>query len=457
MKTLNTLLLSIISTGLFGQGFADKWFFGVHAGVDFSSGTASALTYSVINTNEGCAAISDANGQLLFYTDGISVWNKNHQLMPNGSGLMGGISSTQSALIVPSPSSITDYYIFTVDEIGGPNGFRYSIVDMTLQLNLGDVTVKNSAILSNVTEKLTAVGQSGYYWVAVHEWNSNAFYLYQLTSSGLQAPVISNSGIIHSNSVIQNTYGQMKFSPCGDRLAAAVGYLDTIEVFDFDAATGIVSNPVSLPAGYHVYGIEFSPDGHYLYASTYDTQGTLVQYDLFAGNAAAINASKTVISTTADIYGLQLAPDGKIYVAKSFNQFLGVIDQPALPGLSCNYIDLGLDLDPQFTGNTSALSLPGFVQSVFRDELSCPLSVNETTTLNSISVFPNPAGDVLKVKSGIDINSIVISDITGRQPGIFKFSSGKIYEADISFLSSGVYIVTLHVNNFSKKVKIIKQ
>lgn len=465
MKSLCTLLFALFSAASYSQNAsADKWFFGVHAGVDFTGGIATALTYSAISTNEGCATISDANGQFLFYTDGISVWNKNHQVMPNGSGLLGGISSTQSALIVPSPASATEYYIFTVDEIGGPNGFRYSIVDMALQANLGDVTIKNSLILNNVTEKLTAIKQTGTgnYRIAVHEWNTDAYYVYSLTAAGLQAvPVISNVGIVHTNSVIQNTYGQLKFSPCGDKLGAAIGYLDTIEVFDFDDATGIISNPVSLPAGHHVYGLEFSHGGQYLYASTYDTQGTLVQYDLFAGNTAAVIASKTVISATPDIYGLQLAADGKIYAAKSFNQFLGIIDQPSLPGISCNYIDMGLDLDPQFTGNTSALSLPGFVQSVFRDELACPAAgiSKNYGALYSIAFFPVPASDEIKITSEGDfiIDKLILSDIRGKHIKTFSNIFQTEFTADISSLLPGVYLARIYGKNFSVNLKVLKK
>jgi len=79
---------------------------------------------------------------------------------------------------VPQPGSATLYYIFTLDEIWGPNGFRYSIVDMSLQGGNGGVTnSKNVLIQNTVTEKLTAVKKSNGtdYWIAIHEWGTNAF------------------------------------------------------------------------------------------------------------------------------------------------------------------------------------------------------------------------------------------------------------------------------------------
>jgi hypothetical protein len=53
------------------------------------------------STDEGTSVACDKNGQLLFYTDGVTVWNKNHQLMKNGTGLFGDFYAAQSAVIIP--------------------------------------------------------------------------------------------------------------------------------------------------------------------------------------------------------------------------------------------------------------------------------------------------------------------------------------------------------------------
>ena len=101
------------------QREASRWYFGDKAGLDFNSGVPVALTDGELRTHEGCSTISDQNGNLLFYSDGFNVWDKAHKLMPNGTnplGLLGHESSTQSAIIIPRPGSLTQYYIFTVDE-----------------------------------------------------------------------------------------------------------------------------------------------------------------------------------------------------------------------------------------------------------------------------------------------------------------------------------------------------
>lgn len=399
MKKIFTLLLVLTVFRAISQEQANIWYFGQNAGIDFNSGTAVAISGHMMTVSGGTAVMSDSTGSLLFYTDGMGVWNKAHQQMPNGFGLDGGFA-TQSALIVLDPGNPDLFYIFTVDAAGGSNGFKYSVVDMSLQADSGDVTLKNIAVFPIVTEKLAAVKHANGtdYWVMVHEWGANAFRAYQVSASGFNTTaIISNTGIVHDSSAIGNTYGQLKFSACGNRVAAAMNGLDTVDVFDFDAATGIVSNPVSLPFIDHVYGVEFSTDNSKLYVSSYNPSGTLLQYDLLAGTPAAIIASQVVISMTPDIYALQLAPDGKIYVVKSFSQFLGVINNPDSAGIACDYVDFGLDLDPLFMGVTASLGLPCFVQSYFIPPGGCiPNGVVDLSREASVVIAPNPShGEII--------------------------------------------------------------
>ena len=71
------------------QPQTNHWYFGRNAGLDFSSGSPSIATGGQTFTDEGVASISDNNGNLLFYTEGTTVWDKNQSIMPNGTGLFG--------------------------------------------------------------------------------------------------------------------------------------------------------------------------------------------------------------------------------------------------------------------------------------------------------------------------------------------------------------------------------
>ena len=64
----------------------NNWYFGAYAGLTFNTNPPTALTNGSLLSEEGCATMSDAQGNLLFYTDGQTVYNKNHLAMPNGTG-----------------------------------------------------------------------------------------------------------------------------------------------------------------------------------------------------------------------------------------------------------------------------------------------------------------------------------------------------------------------------------
>lgn len=153
MTKLIILKILLISTAALAQKEANVWYFGKKAGLDFNNGTPVALTDGSLITIEGCSSIADSKGNLLFYSEGVHVWDRNHVQMPDGFGLLGDESSTQSALIVPKPGSNTIYYIFTTAAWGPPTGsLCYSIVDMTLNSGLGNVTSKNVYLHAPVTD-----------------------------------------------------------------------------------------------------------------------------------------------------------------------------------------------------------------------------------------------------------------------------------------------------------------
>jgi len=327
------------------------WYFGANAGLDFNSGSPVAISGGQVNTQEGCATACDANGAILFYSDGVTVWNKLHAIMPNGMNLNGGQSSTQAVVIVPLPGSNSLYYVFTTPQTGSGD-FEYSIVDITLQGGLGDVTsTKNVSLYTSTTEKLTICANANNtgYWIISHKMSTDEFYAYELTSAGLNTvPVISIAGSV-INGI--NWAGTMKASPSGDKIAMIMEADFTCELFDFNNNTGAVSfqGILTNPAFNYTYGCEFSPDGTRLYIAS-DPPGLnaeLWQFDLQAGNFAAINASATLIGTGSGFFyfgTLQTAPDNKIYVARENQLHVGCIQNPNAAGAACNYLDTAVYL-----------------------------------------------------------------------------------------------------------------
>ena len=354
-------LLTIVVTH--AQKEAGNWYFGAKAGIKFNTdGSVTPLTDGQLSTDEGCASLSNSNGDLLFYTDGVTIWNKNHQVMLNGTGLMGHSSSTQSATIVPKPGSSNLFYVFTLDYEVHPNGFRYSIVDINLDGGLGGVTSdKNVLIYTPSDEKISVVKHKNGidFWVVTHGWNSNTFYSYQLSSSGLSAiPVSSNVGLFVGG-LVENVWGYMKISPDGSKLAICHA-VENFELLDFDNATGMVSNPLVLRTGDGMYSVEFSPNSAVLYLSvTHPSPYKVIQYDLTSSNI--VGSAFTTLIPSIFPCGLQLGPNGKIYIAQYGKLKLGVINNPNTLGIGC---DLQMDA-VDLAGRMCKMGLPPFVSSFF--------------------------------------------------------------------------------------------
>jgi outer membrane protein OmpA-like peptidoglycan-associated protein len=371
-KLFFTVVFSLITFFAHAQQ-ADIWYFGDKAGVDFRQGTPQALNDGVLVTEEGVATICNKEGKLLFYTDGIKVYNAQHQLMPNGQDLKGHPSSTQSGVVVPKIGSTTQYYLFSVPATADTVGLRYSVVDMTLQNGLGDVmpNAKNIFLQKPVTEKLTAVKHRNgqHIWVIAHEWNSNKFLAYLITEQGINhQPIISEVGSIHKGNSL-NTQGYLKSNPDGTNLALALEDDQVVEMFDFDNATGKISAPIRLkfPAGSYPYGVEFSPNGSLLYVSAAGT-GKIYQYNLQTFPADSIPTTQIEVGKSPNnewVGALQLANNGKIYFPIYKTNFLGVINEPNVLGKDCKYQNNAVLLK-----GIALLGLPTFIQSFFEQKIA---------------------------------------------------------------------------------------
>lgn len=431
----------------FGQGQAGVWYFGENAGLNFNVDPSVPLTDGSLDTEEGCSTVCNSQGDLLFYTDGITVYNKNHAVMANGNDLDGNVSATQSSIIVQQPGSTVLYYIFTVDAHQNAlrNGLRYSIVDMSMNGGLGAVTTKNTIVNGNeVCEKITAVKHANGtdFWILTHLWNSDEFYAYLLSSAGVSAAVVSSAGVVH-NSDRRSAIGYMKTSPAGNKLAVAIYTLDLVEIFDFNTSTGTVSNPIQLNNYTTPYGVEFSPSGNILYVSLY-SPGEMYQFDISSDNQATINSSAQLIGNGSWFYGaLQLAPDDKIYMAKtnttgttgSLN--LDVINNPDVIGVGCNYVADSKNL----AGRRCWLGLPNFVTSIFSLEFAYQYDCEGDNTEFTIT-----------------------SDLTNIASASWDFADGTTLVSNVSpftvthvFPAAGTYDVNLEVSLISGGIDDVTQ
>lgn len=408
MKTNYSLLLLLLFTSalMYSQSETSNWYFGENAGIRFNAnGSVTPLTDGRLNTLEGCASISDSNGQLLAYTDGITVYNGSHDIVQNGNNLFGDPSSTQSAIMVPKPEDPNIYYIFTVDTSVSENdpdfGLNYSILDISLNGGQGAITQKNINLLSNSSEKITGVIKDCFeksIWViTLGSENGNAdfydtYYCYEVNSTGVVTTPVKNT---FPNLFISDGRGYLKLSSDGTKMASA-NASDGLYLYDFDAETGILSNQLFLnnpTVNQLAYGVEFSSDHRFLYLNSHNAaqqndvnNASLIQYDLSEAN---ISNSAVVIDQREAYRGaLQMGENGKIYRANPISylegiSFLSVINNPSEKGAAVNYQHNAISLN----GRLSMQGLPPFIQSFFNktDLIKNP----DGTTSASLTVCQN--------------------------------------------------------------------
>lgn len=311
--------------------------------------------------------MSDASGNLLFYTDGKVVYNRLGVIMPSGGSIVpfNTSSTTQAAIIIPVLSYPDKYYVFSLESYPNVYGgqLSYCIVDMTLAGGMGDVVPAtiNTFVHTGLSEKMTAVpGNNCDIWLLLHDRELPQFIAYDITAAGLGTPVVSTATGEVPSGLGAYKIGAIKISPDGTKVANCVmnggygGSLDRLEILDFSTTTGQVTGCMVLNNFVNQYDAEFSPDSRMLYSRILG--GQIFQYDLGAGSLAAIIASQYTVTTSPDWGGqMKLGPDGKIY-CQTDNLFLDRIDNPNSAGAACNYTFHAMAMPGKYIGMPNAVT-----------------------------------------------------------------------------------------------------
>jgi PKD repeat protein len=442
-------LLMLQGVAAHAQRRTFNWYFGREAAVNFSTGVPQPLTDSRINTEEGCATASDpATGKLLFYTDGVTVWNQFHQPMPSGTGLHGDASTSQSALILQWPGSAGLYAIFSPAPItsSDPGGrcycLKYSLVDMRRDAGFGDVILKDVQLDADVTEHVTAApdcGQGGW-WIIVRRRETSEFASYHITSEGIvPQPVLSP--IVNLPEI--RDAGQMHASPDA-RFVVITSPSGSSQLFRFNRATGKLFSGIDLfgtdRTGIH-YGATFSRDSRFLFVASSvvapEVGVVITRYNVADEDANTIKSSRTIVGKlpgSASFCPLQLGPDGAVYIGRSGRKLLSSIPNPSAS--SPTIVDSAVVLYGECRSG-----LPNFVNWYLSDrppsDQTCKLPV-----ANSIHRRVCVGADVklLDLSQGqIDNWSWIIP---GGQP-----SSSRQPSPTVRFDVPGTYLATLVVSN----------
>ena len=380
----------------------NHWHFGENHHIDFNAVPPVYAANSSMLSNEACATVSDAQGNLLFYTMGSRIWDRNGNEMPNATGLLGngplglgglpGGSSLDGVQVLPHPGNPDQYYVFSgAANETGTDILYYHLVDMSLNNGLGDVvsTEKNVVLLPGVASEYTttAYGSCTTVWfIAITK--TNTYHAYKIDQNGLDmTPVISTQpfpalpGLFYT----KITADGIAYTNTG------IGLLRSV----FDVNTGMFSN-YELMNDISPQIFELSPDNQKLYGSGVNQ---FTQWDLsLYPNIPAIAASAVNLAPVATglviYYSFRLGPDGKIYVIRlqtintlAMTSHADVINQPTAAGAAAAYSPLVFNLqqNPNGGGGTSfgarfvALRLDTVARKLLLDTIICkqvPLSLS---------------------------------------------------------------------------------
>ncbi len=269
MKNLLLIILAFYANIVFAQKQNNNWINGNRLW-DFNNSTNGNFADSFISTGntfrQSVSNVSDRNtGNLLFYTNGITIYNKNSLLMEDGSDLFGpnttismteGNNSSQGSLIIPDPGDANKYYVFSLNN---GYGLRYAVVDMSYNTGLGKVISKNNILLSNnTTDVMTScVSNDGGHWLVTQN-NAGNYLSYKITTSGISSPVVSTQ-----------TYNLAKE---GLKISPNKQYLFEIgkkDLFYFDNSNGNISlfqsSLAAMNGLYNPCSVEFSEDSNVIY------------------------------------------------------------------------------------------------------------------------------------------------------------------------------------------------
>ncbi|MFT6338496.1 MAG: hypothetical protein ACJATI_005270 [Halioglobus sp.] len=435
-----------------------------------------------LNFDQNNVSICNKDGELLLYSNGCAIANREHEVMMNGDGINNGeffddfwysgscrfgYPGTQDMLILQDPAEEEGYYVIHKKlERGADGGFdilslTYSYVDLALDGGLGAVTEKNVdfyTIDKFLWSYLTAINHSnGEDWWLINPGADSKFYTFSIDNDGLNLSSVQNSfhdfDPDHSSAA-----GDAKFSPDGT-MYAYFNHDDGLLLYNFDRETGLLSDvrklAIAEPEQLAFATCEWSSNSEFLYLATRDSlwQVEVAFEDLENGKVfiAEHNGINDPFST--QFFKSTLGPDCRIYIRPGSSSYsFHVIHKPNKKGTACDLVQQGISL-PEVS---STGSFPNFPRFRVDEEEKCDPSI--LTVLGEavywrrdLKMYPNPATALITIEIPDDTRGdLFVLDMEGQM--VFHqqgFSGDKL---DVSFLSSGVYSLEYVPENNKERV-----
>jgi len=491
LLTLTTFLSFLLYFDLTAQNKRDyQWIIGGNSGgggilLDFNQSPVEISYQQTGIEMEGTnTSMCDPDGNLLFYSNGCYIVNAKGEIMENGDSInpgfiqsifcpSGGSPLIQGVIAIPSPEGDSIYYVFNLDfdraykqdSISfefAPQRLFYQMIDMAQDSGDGAVVLKNQVAVfdtfarGNIQAIRHANGQD--WWVIVPKSHSNCYFLVPVTAEGVQPAQIKCSGTVWTD----DDWAQATFSPNGKKYVR-FNVWNGLDIFDFDASTGEFSNPRNImfpnDTASYIMGAAISSNSRFLYICA---RKNVYQFDLQAPN---IESSKIKVATwdgyqnpyPTIFYLAALAPDGKIYISNTSSTYnLHVINKPNCPGISCELVQHGIVL-PSYNYATIP-NMPHYRQSYFECD-STLIGAEEIGQVGrKLTVFPNPATEVIYLPLESGKEEVSIFDATGRA---VSHPVPTIIDGQLSILirdlPSGLYFICFRTVGNMWSGKFVKQ
>ena len=332
-----------------------------------------------IRASSGKSTIADKEGNLLFFTDGFDVFNKDYQLMKNGDSvfvmegqlldfysLSGGVNIPDWTIILPSPEKENEYFLFYLgikDDENNPtqfrgNGLNYSKIDISLNDGLCEVIEKNINLkeLKSQTSGLKSIRHANGrdWWILVREMLNARWHVFLLDDRGVNFSHVSEvieMPEYYCRLVIYNYVTDQYICKTGSHFYPWKFYHDSpfdyqFHVYDFDRCTGNFdfAHTFELETWdfkYQLKTLTLCPNGRYLYGGLGGRY--LIQYDTWAEDVQATADTLLNIFTMDNaipgIYEPKLTPKGELWLKHWAKDSITIILNPELKGSKVNISD----------------------------------------------------------------------------------------------------------------------
>lgn len=460
-------IIAFSATNISAQFYDNHWMMGYFGGSE--SSPTDSFGVSILSFYDGelrvednqeidlffdgsGSSMSSYDGDIFIYSNNLEVRNSNDQLIINGRFEDVGDAEQirpQSFTCLPFSEDNLFYHIQMIYTNGSPRlGKEVSahIIDNNNELGIYesiDYILSDSLNTSQLTACRHANGRD--WWVLVASAQKPLVYSMLISPSG-----ITQVDTLEVAFEMQNGLGQCVFSPDGNKYVqinlVEIDAPDFLDVFDFDRATGQLSNHKQTTLGPNAFagGVAVSSSSQFLYVSHYNH---IFQYDLWAEDIFATKDTVAIYDGYQELgffstrfFLSQLAPDGKIYInCPSGVRKLHVIEFPDKRGIDCDV-------------RQHSVSLPNFNSFTLANHPNYRLGPIDGSLADSLNFDNFPRAYFRTDRSTEDTLGFHFQDLSFYEPDSWSwtFGDGSIStdrHPDHTYSSPGIYEVCLTVSN----------